>query len=750
LSPSADGTPATSGTPLLPTGAQLLQFNDPSANIMPGTAPVVLRIELRRRADLNRVGILPSDSNPVAEAADNPWIAVDYMDVPVSVLALKLTGNNSDFSTQIQYQLGNLLTPPSAPTATYNLYAKPGGAAPSVSTERSQPLYHDYTLNPFIPSTVALSNGPYAATLASQSPRNGGVTTLKPPLWQGNSLGKDNDAAGFNPGTIPSSTATTIAPHPLYQPHYDRDFSSVGELFNIPLYGQMQSPQWFPNANFAVGATIVPPSGGAAAGVGGLTFICTQAGKSGGTQPSWPTTAPATVPPDGSVVWMVASPAQTQMFTGLTHVMASRVTESSATVAASTSNYTPEMLVGADYIPTNTVMTPPPFQHYNGYGTAGFRFEHPEGADQTQSNPAVDFTENRWYRLLGMVEVPTRSHRGINEPNNVAPYQVAAGSINGSLGFYRTPGKININTLRYPDIVAGLVGEPDIFNMNFTAALPTGLNLPANLSVPYLLQDITGGDSVASAPPQNPVLGTAAARDWWEQFIATRDGVDPLAVGSGGTGLSIPGMPRSINGTAPPLGLSVTPGSHPFRGMGFSAYGGVDANGYNGPLESTILRALGGDAVTPPAAPTPANSGAAFDLRRRLFELGTYVQHTGSRPSTSPPPLDYATKQRLLSRLVGNTTTRSNVFFVWIQVDFFQAKDVGPSLTPADTGVVRIGAKLGTSPAYRGFFVIDRSQALPLVTSQYLPTTTTGQPFVFSFNQSFNWQSLVLYQQRIQ
>jgi hypothetical protein len=29
-----------------------------------------------------------------------------------------------------------------------------------------------------------------------------------------------------------------------------------------------------------------------------------------------------------------------------------------------------------------------------------------------------------------------------------------------------------------------------------------------------------------------------------------------------------------------------------------------------------------------------------------------------------------------------------------------------------------------------------------------LPANTT--PFVFSFNQSFNWQSLVLYQQQIQ
>ena len=132
-----------------------------------------------------------------------------------------------------------------------------------------------------------------------------------------------------------------------------------------------------------------------------------------------------------------------------------------------------------------------------------------------------------------------------------------------------------------------------------------------------------------------------------------------------------------------------------------------------------------------------------FDLRRRLFEIGTSTEHAASN-------WDYATKQRLYSRLAGNTTTRSNVFFVWIQVDFFQAKDVGPSLSPADTGVVRIGAKLGTSPAYRGFFVIDRSQALPIMTPQYLPSATTGQPFVFSFNQSFNWQSLVLFRQRIQ
>ena len=80
--------------------------------------------------------------------------------------------------------------------------------------------------------------------------------------------------------------------------------------------------------------------------------------------------------------------------------------------------------------------------------------------------------------------------------------------------------------------------------------------------------------------------------------------------------------------------------------------------------------------------------------------------------------VDYATKNRVLSKILQNTTTRSNVFFVWIQVDFFQAKDVNPP-----NGVVRIGANWRRSPAYRGFFVIDRSQALSLMRPQFLPSS---------------------------
>ena len=100
----------------------------------------------------------------------------------------------------------------------------------------------------------------------------------------------------------------------------------------------------------------------------------------------------------------------------------------------------------------------------------------------------------------------------------------------------------------------------------------------------------------------------------------------------------------------------------------------------------------------------------------------------------------------MLSKILQNTTTRSNVFLVWIQIDYFQARDVNPP-----NGVVRIGAKLATSPAYRGFFVIDRSQAMSQMGPQFLPSVdpATGR-FVFSMNQSFNYQSLVLFRQRIQ
>jgi hypothetical protein len=632
-----DGIIFTPSSATAPNGTQFVQFANWS-NIL-ANSPITVRIELRRRADLNRQPpVLPVDgatqTQNTAQAQDNPWIVVDYIDLPVSRLMLT-PGNNY---LQIQPQL----TVPGAGAYPY----------PVGSTERSQPLYQ--AMPPTGPPTP-----------------NGGKTSDVAPTWQANSLGQDNDAPN------------AILPHTLYQPHYDRDFSSVVELFNVPLWG--------PYGPYDIANT-----------------------------------TPISQSPNSGLAYRMASRNRFSDGAGI-----------------------PETLAGNDWNAVNSTTPPQTAGHSVGFGTAGYRFAHPEGGGLFPPSPTTDLTENRWHRLLGLVEVPTRSHRQLEEPN-----QVTAGSIGGPLLFYRTPGKINLNTLRHPDVLAGLLDESDIYSLTYSTtfpALPSPPSFPSGLQVPFSLPDLNGDTVVNPPTPSLP----PNARDSWLQFLASRDGVDPLPTTSGGTNLMLPGLPRYPSGITPtswPTGLStgaaVPPGSHPFRGAGFSAYanapgsttGGEDNYGYNGTLDSTIFRALPGDAVTAPGPGTPPIT--PVDTRRRMFELGIFNGVTNDHLNEA---VDYATRNRVLSKILQNTTTRSNVFLVWMQIDFFQAKDVNPP-----NGVVRIGAKLANSPGYRGFFVIDRSQAMSAMGSQFLPPNTAGTPFVFSMNQSFNWQSLVLFRQRMQ
>jgi hypothetical protein len=154
--------------------------------------------------------------------------------------------------------------------------------------------------------------------------------------------------------------------------------------------------------------------------------------------------------------------------------------------------------------------------------------------------------------------------------------------------------------------------------------------------------------------------------------------------------------------------LPGVPGSHPFRSLGFLGQGNLG-------IESTVLRALPIDGTTD---------------GRRLFELCNATEYTAVNPGEN---IDPYIRHRILSKMLNNVSTRSNVFIVYVTVGFFEA-----NLNTA-TGEVRIGGEYdldgdGTVGDDRkwGFFVIDRS----LAEEAFDPGTGTFA----------NWRQLIKYQ----
>ena len=263
--------------------------------------------------------------------------------------------------------------------------------------------------------------------------------------------------------------------------------------------------------------------------------------------------------------------------------------------------------------------------NYHSAGQA--KFLNPDFPNNNDPSPRLD---NRWTRLLNFLEIPTRSDRFLPAmlPGNRK---------------YRVPGKINLNTIRHPEVLAALLDQRD--------ACITQTGDP----IRHLI-DINGESS----------------RDWWTQFIRSRDRYDPVSE------FFLPG----------------TGHGRPFRSLGLSRFGITG-------IEHTLLRSI----------PLDTNTTAGY-VKRRLFELGTQDQHNNRS-------IDHHTRHRLLSRIAGNTTTRSNVFFVFMQVDWFEAH------RDRTTGHVRIGAKLETADPQRSFFVVDRSRALEYLQPQHIPRNGT-------------------------
>ncbi len=289
------------------------------------------------------------------------------------------------------------------------------------------------------------------------------------------------------------------------------------------------------------------------------------------------------------------------------------------------------------------------------------KFLDPSGPDDTDfSDPAPTCDDNRWYRILEFLEVPTRIHHQLGNP----------------LADPRVPGRINLNTIRHPAVLAALLDDADAFTMDMTGSAVH----------PQLVANHLGGD-------------------WWREFTESRDARD----------LGLTNDPH----------IPGTPGSRPFRSFDY-ATGFTSTGTVNNLRENTIFRSLPADISSP--NPNP----------RLLFELTTGAEHLGSAGVNK---IDVHTRNRLLSKIAANTTTRSNTFVVFMSVAYFEASGAG---TTTYGSPVEIGARLSpfdpartvNQPDYRGFFVIDRTRA--------------EQAFEPSTGQFDHWKRLVRYRHQVQ
>lgn len=393
----------------------------------------------------------------------------------------------------------------------------------------------------------------------------------------------DNNTAGNIRNTIGLQNSRTTGNFSLWQPHFDRDFSSVIELFSVPIVGPTQELTASDKDLYDTDSEL----------------------------------------------------------------------DSSADLA-----------VTRERLMTYALVDSSGEQAGSEVQVAGIKkFLSQEGVTSTA---APSSAYNYWYRLFEYVEVPTRIHRQLANP----------------LKDFRVPGKLNLNTIRHPSALASLIDDIGLSEYVIDAT-----NYDSDVRNSRELYRLTDqGDS---------------SRDWWSEFINSRDTADPIS------GLHLPG----------------TPGSRPFRSFDFFGEPSRPVNSANrDPRENTLLRSLYSDY-------TSATSTVSSDPRQ-LFEVAIRSEHEGGN-------VDFHSRNRILSKIMGNTTTRSNTFTVFMSVAYFEASGAG--LTAHDD-VVQIGDRAhGKSvhvPDYRGFFVVDRTR----VEEAYEPTTKKFD----------NWKRLVRYRHLIQ
>jgi hypothetical protein len=187
-------------------------------------------------------------------------------------------------------------------------------------------------------------------------------------------------------------------------------------------------------------------------------------------------------------------------------------------------------LFGADDVVSQLYNNPaPPDAPRLDYAfAAGLRIMNPDGSTANPNSPTTTdpmWVGNRWFRLLEFLEVPERTHDSLAERLQY---------------LRRTYGRMNLNAIRHPHVLAGLVD--DTYHLDVTAADAT--------------QDLL-----------DPL-----ARDWYDELLVSRDGIDHI------TSLPLPGMPQS----------------RPFRNLSH-----INSVAPDQSEQDTILRSTGSAAASP-------------------------------------------------------------------------------------------------------------------------------------------------------
>jgi hypothetical protein len=315
--------------------------------------------------------------------------------------------------------------------------------------------------------------------------------------------------------------------------------------------------------------------------------------------------------------------------------------------------------------------------------------------------------DNRWYRLLSFVEAPSRVNRMLGNYLNLT----------------RLPGKLNANTIRHREVLAGLIDDEQFANAPVLADETPGAapGTPNGDDDGPFLPTVAGStDNVLDSTPGG------IARDRWQEFINERDGLvdsyDPTAVTPGARSFWIPG----------------TPNSRPFRSPGYTTSAASD----NG-LEDTMLRRLSIDKPSTTTFNRAGEGNASYTTasadpatNRHWLEVGNRDFHTD--PTTGNEyTATTVQKHQILSKLINNVTTVSNCFIVYGTAAYFEATP-----DPSGSGHFRVGGRMGldldgdadqTNDAgweRRAIFVIDRTELF----NAYDPGSG-----------SFDWERLVKY-----